>query len=165
MKTLFLIGGTMGVGKTTVCQSLKNRFQNCVFLDGDWCWDANPFQVTEETKRMVLDNICHLLNNFIRCSAYKTILFCWVMHDQSIIDQIVEKLDTKACRVKAVSLLSNKASLAERIKKDIALGLRSEEDIERSIERISLYQKLNTIKIDTSGKSIEAIAEEIVSLP
>ena len=50
-KTLYLIGGTMGVGKTTVGQILKQRMDRAVFLDGDWCWDADPFQVNEETKR------------------------------------------------------------------------------------------------------------------
>ena len=50
MKTIYIIGGTMGVGKTTVSQQLKKKLPNSVFLDGDWCWDADPFQVTEETK-------------------------------------------------------------------------------------------------------------------
>ena len=63
MKTLYMIGGTMGVGKTTVCQQLKRDLQNSVFLDGDWCCDASPFQVTDETKAMVTNNICYLLNN------------------------------------------------------------------------------------------------------
>ena len=40
MKKLYLIGGTMGVGKTAVCQKLKVKLNNSVFLDGDWCWDA-----------------------------------------------------------------------------------------------------------------------------
>ena len=48
----------MGVGKTTVSQQLKKTLRNSVFLDGDWCWDADPFQVTEETKKMVMQNIC-----------------------------------------------------------------------------------------------------------
>lgn len=69
MKTLYLIGGPMGVGKTTVCQLLKNKLPYRVFLDGDWCWDSHPFQVTEKTKEMVMKNICYLLNNFIHCSA------------------------------------------------------------------------------------------------
>lgn len=64
MKALYMIGGTMGVGKTTVCQQLKRDLQHSVFLDGDWCWDASPFQVTDETKAIVIDNICYLLNNF-----------------------------------------------------------------------------------------------------
>ena len=67
MKTLYMIGGTMGVGKTTVGQQLKRTLPNSVFLDGDWCWDASPFQVTDETKSMVIDNICYLLNNFLKC--------------------------------------------------------------------------------------------------
>lgn len=65
MKTVYLIGGTMGVGKTTVCQCLKRKLENSVFLDGDWCWDSYPFQVTEETKRMVIENICFLLNQYL----------------------------------------------------------------------------------------------------
>ena len=43
MKNLYLIGGTMGVGKTTVCQQLKMELADSVFLDGDWCWDATLF--------------------------------------------------------------------------------------------------------------------------
>jgi len=34
-KTVYLISGTMGVGKTAVCQELKRRLSNAVFLDGD----------------------------------------------------------------------------------------------------------------------------------
>lgn len=60
MLTLYMISGVMGVGKTTVSQSLKNKLPNCVFLDGDWCWDMHPFQVTQETKAMVIENICFL---------------------------------------------------------------------------------------------------------
>ena len=66
MKTLYLVGGTMGVGKTTACQELKKLLPHSVFLDGDWCWDADPFVVTEETMAMVRQNICFLLNQFLR---------------------------------------------------------------------------------------------------
>ena len=31
MKTIYLIGGTMGVGKTTVCQKMKETLPNAVF--------------------------------------------------------------------------------------------------------------------------------------
>ena len=34
MKTLYLIGGTMGVGKTATCQQLKSMLPNAVLLDG-----------------------------------------------------------------------------------------------------------------------------------
>ena len=35
MKTLLMVGGAMGVGKTAACRALKNRLDRCVFLDGD----------------------------------------------------------------------------------------------------------------------------------
>ena len=161
MKKIYLIGGAMGVGKTTVAQILKTKLSNSVFLDGDWCWDSDPFQVTEETKIMVIDNISHLLNNFIHCSAYDNIIFCWVMHEQSIINSILEKLDTQNCEVKCVSLVADEKTLCERLAMDVERGIRSEDIIERSIARIPMYQALNTIKIDTNAKTVAMIANEI----
>ena len=73
MKRLILVGGPMGVGKTTACQLLKQRLPRCAFLDGDWCWDMHPFVVTDETRAMVMDNIVHLLSGF----QYSPVICCW----------------------------------------------------------------------------------------
>lgn len=164
MKKLFIIGGTMGSGKSTVSQILKQKLPNSVFLDGDWCWDSSPFQVTTETKEMVLQNICAVLNNFLKCSAYENVIFCWVMHDQSIIDTIISCLDTADLHIIAVSLICSEQELTQRLQKDVKAGIRTSDVIERSIKYISLYQKLNTIKINTSGKSAEEVAQEITVL-
>lgn len=164
MKQMFLIGGTMGVGKTTVCQILKKKMEKAVFLDGDWCWDADPFQVNEETKAMVMDNICHLLNNFIHCSAYETVIFCWVMHEQRIIQQILSSLDLTDCDVLIISLVCSEAALTERLQRDIQAGIRQEDVLERSIRRIRLYDKLATVKIDVSEISAESAAQQIMAM-
>ena len=154
----------MGVGKTAVSQQLKLDLPNSVFLDGDWCWDASPFQVTDETKAMVMDNICYLLNNFLHCSAYENVIFCWVMHQQSIIDSIMEKLDTQNCVVKCISLIADEINLRKRLSADVERGIRSEDVIERSVARIPMYQALSTIKLDTNGKTVAMIANEIKQL-
>ena len=164
MKTLYLIGGTMGVGKTAVSQQLKRDLPNSVFLDGDWCWDASPFQVTEETKKMVMENICYLLNQFLHCSAYDHVIFCWVMHQQSIIESILERLDLSDCQVKSISLLASENTLRNRLQADVDSGIRAADVIERSVARIPLYQELSTIKVDTDYKTISAIAGEIARL-
>ncbi len=164
MKRIYLIGGTMGVGKTSVCRTLKKMLKNAVFLDGDWCWDADPFQVNDETKRMVIDNICHLLNNFIRCSAYDNVIFCWVMHEKNIINEILSNLDLTNCDVKSVSLICDRDVLVKRLEKDIEAGIRKEDVIVRSIERLPLYAALDTVKIDVSDLSVEQTAEIIASL-
>lgn len=165
MKTLYIIGGTMGAGKTTVCRQLQKKLKNNVFLDGDWCWDMQPFTVTEETKAMVLDNICHLLNSFLGCSAYENILFCWVLHEQSILDALLSRLNTDGCRILCFSLLCSPEALTARLTRDISAGLRQPDVLPRSLTRIPLYQKLNTIKIDVSSLSAEEAAEEILHLP
>ncbi len=163
MKTLYLVGGTMGVGKTTVCKCMNRKLPESVFLDGDWCWDADPFQVTDETKKMVMENICFLLNQFLHCSAYQNVIFCWVMHEQGIIDQILNSIDRSACEVRVISLICREDSLRKRLTEDVQKGIRSPEIIEKSVARIDLYSKMKTEKIRTDDKTPEIIAEEIMS--
>ena len=162
MKILYMIGGTMGAGKTTVCQSLKNKLNNSVFLDGDWCWDMNPFRVTDETKDMVLDNICHTLNNFLHCSEFEHIIFCWVMHEQSIIDSIKKRLELNGCKTAEFSLICSEEVLKKRLRADVERGIRTEDVIGRSAARIPLYEKLDTVKIDVSEITADIAAEQII---
>ncbi len=164
MKTIYLIGGAMGVGKTSVCKQMKHMLKNIVYLDGDWCWDANPFIITNETKEMVINNICHLLDNFIHCSAYENIVFSWVMHEQNIITKIINNIDTKNCNVEVITLVCDKETLKQRLQKDIDAGIRQTDVIERALNRLVCFQSLNTTKIDTSKKSIDEVAKEIIKI-
>ncbi|ARC83401.1 AAA domain protein [Clostridium argentinense CDC 2741] len=162
MNNIYFIGSTMGVGKITTCNAVKVKLNNSVFLHGDWCWDIHPFKVTEETKQMVIKSICFLLNSFIQCSEYKNIIFCWVMHEQSIIDDIVSRLNLEKCNVKFLTLTCNAQALKTHLIKDINAGIRTEDIISRSIERLPLYDKLNTYKVDISNMSPEEAADFII---
>ncbi|MEG0365600.1 MAG: AAA family ATPase [Coprobacillus sp.] len=164
MKNLFLISGTMGIGKTTICQELKKSLDKSAFLDGDWCWDIHPFIVNEETKKMVFNNIVYQLNQFIHCSQIENVIFGWVMHEQSIIDEILSRIDTNNVIVYSVSLICSEEQLRNNFKKDIALGLRKEEDIQKSINRLSMYKALNTKHIDITNKSIQEVVIELKSM-
>lgn len=159
MKRLYLIGGPMGVGKTTVCQELKRLTAPSVFLDGDWCWDMEPFQVTEETKRMVQENIAFLLGQFLRCSAYETVIFCWVMHQQEILDSLLGALPMEGVEVRKVSLLAKPETLKQRIGGDVERGLRTWDVLDRSLERLPLYRSLDTEKLWVDRLSPREAAE------
>lgn len=161
MKTLYLIGGTMGVGKTTTCQILKRELPKAVFLDGDWCWDADPFVVTPETQSMVLGNIACLLNSFLRCSEYENVIFCWVMHQQAIVDTVLASLHTEGVAVRCISLVCTPETLMERLRRDVEAGVRQEDVIARSLERVPLYEALNTVKVDVSSLTPEEAAKAI----
>ena len=155
----------MGVGKTAVSQCMKTILPDSVFLDGDWCWDSSPFHVTDETKAMVMDNICHTLNNFISCSVYENVIFCWVMHEQRIIDDILGGTDCSLCSVRVISLLASNNIDAEIIQR-LNEGIRTPEMFsKRSVKRIPLYDKLKSEKIITDGKTVRQIADEIIALP
>lgn len=164
MKTLYIVGGTMGVGKTTTCTLLRDSLDRCAFLDGDWCWSMHPFIVNEETKALVEDNICHMLNGFLRCSAFDNVAFCWVLHDQSILDGLLARLDLRDVRVVAVSLVCSQDALRQRLICDVEAGRRTPDVIARSVQRLKLYDLLDTIKIDVSSIPPEEAAARIRAL-
>ena len=164
MKHLYLIGGPMGVGKTALGQHLKHSLDNAIFLDGDWCWNADPFIVNDETIAMVTDNICYLLNCFLHSTVYENIVFCWVLHQQSIIDEILGRLDTENCDVRVISFLASEETLRQRILCDIQAGTRSLDVVQRSLDRLPLYQTIQSYKIQTDVLSVEQIAEIVIGL-
>lgn len=113
---------------------------------------------------MVIENICFLLNQFIRCSAYRNVIFCWVMHEQEIIDRILSNLVTENCCIKIISLMCNEETLRQRLEKDVELGIREPEIVERSISRLPLYELIVSVKIFTDDKDVEDVAREIMAL-
>lgn len=163
MKTLYFIGGPIGVGKTTVSRELLRLLPRCAFLDGDWCWTMHPFTVTEETKAMVTDNIVHILGNFLRCSEFENVVFCWVMHQQQIIDGLLAQLPLEGVRFVNISLYCTPEALTERIRCDIAAGLRDEAAIERALAYLPLYDALDSVKVDTTGLTAADIAARIAA--
>jgi adenylate kinase family enzyme len=164
MKKLILLNGTMGAGKTAISKELLKLLQQSVFLDGDWCWNMNPFLVNEETKQMVLKNICFLLNSFINCSAYKYIIFCWVMHQEEIINEILKHLNLENTKTYIFTLTLTEAALIQRLMNDINQNQRTPDVLERSIKRIGLYKKMNTSKIGVSSITPFQAAKQIAEL-
>jgi hypothetical protein len=161
MKNLIIVGGTMGVGKTATCRELQKILPRNVFLDGDWCWDMHPFVVTGETKAMVNSNIAHLLNGFLACSEFENVIFCWVLHEQYILDDLIDALNLNGFTTHCFSLVSTEQALVERLNRDIAAGKRGSDITERSVARISLYDELDTVKIDVSTISPADAARRI----
>lgn len=164
MKKLIIVSGTMGVGKTTSCNIVLKNLEKSVYLDGDWCWNMNPFIVNEENKNMVINNITYLLRSYLNNSNFEYVIFSWVLHEQSIFKQILQPLMDLDFTLYKISLICNQKALKERLSKDVEFGIRNKDIIERSVERIPLYNKLDTIKIDTTFLSADQTAKEIISL-
>lgn len=157
MKHVYLIGGPMGIGKSTICNQLNQDLDHSVFLDGDWCWNMDPFVVNQDTKNMVLDNITHCLNNFIHTPGIENIIFCWVMHKQDIIDQIIQKLDTEGVDIHLISLICEKEELIKRM----LIDRRDNQTIRKSLQYLELYKDLDTQKIDVTTLDVQKTIDKI----
>ncbi len=157
MKHVYLIGGPMGIGKSTICNQLNRDLDHSVFLDGDWCWNMDPFIVNQDTKNMVLDNITHCLNNFIHTPGIENIIFCWVMHKQDIIDQIIQKLDTEGVDIHLISLICEKEELIKRM----LIDRRDNQTIRKSLQYLELYKDLDTQKIDVTTLDVQKTIDKI----
>ena len=160
LKNLILIGGTMGVGKTATSRALQNLLPRCVFLDGDWCWDMKPFVVNDATKAMVESNIAFLLNSFLACPEYENVIFCWVMHQQGIIDHLLSRLAGEY-RLFSVSLVCSEEALRRRIESDAG---RDDRAFERSAPRLPLYEKIDSFKLDVSDLTAQDAAVRVYDL-
>jgi len=164
MKKLIIINGTMGVGKSAVCRQLLKILAPGVWLDGDWCWNMNPFVVSEENKQMVLNNIGYLLKSFLNNTGYEYVIFCWVIHQEAIFDQLLVQLQGLDFELHKISLVCSEQALTTRLQNDVKAAIRNQDVIERSIPRLALYQDMDTQKIDVSTITTEQAAKEIMQL-
>lgn len=161
VKRLIFVNGTMGVGKSAVSHELKNLLAPCAFLDGDWCWDLAPFTVTEETKALVLDNAAYLLNAFLRCSAVRNVLFCWVMPARFVIDDLLSRI-TEPYSFHLFTLTASEQALCARLNADIAAGKRTQDVVARSLAYLPLYESgMGGFRVDASCRSAAEIAQFI----
>ena len=100
---------------------------------------------------MVLDNIRHLLGNFLRCGAYDNVVFCWVMDRTEIWDAVTEGLPLEGCVVHRVVLLCTPETLRSRLEGDIAAGRRTEDVLARGLDYLPRCARLPFRQIDTTG--------------
>ena len=169
MKTLIFINGPMGVGKSAVCRELLERLQPGAWLDGDWCWMMRPFQVTEETKAMVMDNITAVLSRFLKSPALDYVIFSWVMQHEEIAKGLLSRLDLENIAVRRYTLLCSPKILRERIAGDVAAGLRTPDAVERGLSYLPLYEGQDTVNIMTDrmspAETADRLAGEIRGVP
>jgi adenylate kinase family enzyme len=160
LKKLIIIHGNMGVGKTTVCQELYKKLDNSVWLDGDWCWLMHPFVATEENKEMVMDNIQHVLGNFLKNSSFSYVIFNLVIHQEEIFTQILDVLKDYEFELYKITLQCSMEALIKRIRS----SGRKEDNIRNSINRLALYQAMDTVKIDTTNMEIAEVIAKIETI-
>ncbi len=164
MKELIIINGPMGIGKSTVSQRLARLAAPAAYLDGDWCWQMHPFCPDAENRAMVIKNICFLLRSFLENSHWERVLFCWVIPEEEIFSRILRPLDDLSFRLHKITLLATPETLEQRLRKDIASGLRQADCLERGLSYLQRYGEMDTIKLYTDDMSPDQAAAAVLRL-
>ena len=157
MTKLICIGGAPGVGKSTIAKELLNQMDRSVWLDGDDLWKMHPFVVNDSTKKMVEKNIQYILRSFLE-TGFSYILFSWVLHDNSIVKRLLSGLDSFTFDFKLFTLLCDEDTLKSRL----ALNPLRTTDEGLAMKRLKQTITIDSVKIDTIGKTPEVIAQEII---
>jgi cytidylate kinase len=161
VKKVVIINGPIGVGKTTVGKLLCNRLDKSAFIDGDWCFDLHPFIANKETKDMAIDNIVHMINNYLNCSHCDYVVFSWVMDKKDVYQKIIENIQREDIQLYEITLNCTEVALVDRWQKDILCDWRVDEWLNISKKSLRYFEGLDTILIDTSNKSALDVAEKI----
>ena len=162
-KRLIVVNGPMGVGKTAVCRQLVRLCAPAAFLDGDWCWMLEPFAVTPQTKALVLSNIAHMLESYGRCTACRTVVFCWVMQTPDIVQQVLRRLPAGMFVPKLVTLTASREALTARVEKDIGAGLRGADAVARALCYREAYAWAPCV-VDTTRLSPGEAAQAVLAV-
>ena len=131
------------------------------FIDGDWCFDLHPFIANKETKDMAVDNIVHMINNYLNCSHCSYVVFSWVMDKKEVYQKIIESIHREDIRLYEITLNCTEKALIDRWQKDIQCDWRIEKWLSISKKSLRYFEGLDTILIDTSNKSALDVAVQI----
>lgn len=105
----------------------------------------------------MLDNITHILANYLSNSGYKYIIFCWVIHQDEIFNQVLEPLGAFNFELYKISLVCSEAVPRKRLEQDVKDKIREADIIQRSVRRLALYDKLSTVKLDVSDLTPQGV--------
>ena len=162
MKNLIFINGTMGAGKSAVSRELKKILAPSFFLDGDWCWDMEPFVPDAADRALVLRNIAFLLNSYLAFDGRGNVIFCWVMHKRAVVEDLLARLDLSGARFFLFTLDVSEAELTRRFSRDVERGLRDSGIIGRSLARRREFDAFGEV-VPADGISPAEAARAIAS--
>lgn len=161
MTKVIAIAGAMGTGKSAAARALMAHLKRTVWLDGDWCWQqGRDWHFDEWTKAMALDNICYLLQNFVKNPSFDRIVFSWVLHLPETWAALQSALEGFPTQWNGVVLTCSEEELRRRI---LCRG-GDEAEVERALQRDNACRRLPFPQVDTTKLTIEEVARSILDV-
>lgn len=158
---VIMINGPMGVGKTAVGKYIADGNPGTAFIDGDWCLDLHPFVGNHETKKMAVDNILHMIDNYRTCSVCRMIVLVWLMGEPWVTESIIKGIEKMQLELRSVTLTCDEKTLWDRWIHDTNCEWRTDDWLQVSLKSLPFFSAADNV-IDTTGLSIEQVSERIL---
>ncbi len=158
---VIVINGPMGVGKTAAGKCIAEKYPGTAFIDGDWCMDLHPFVGNRETRAMAVDNILHMIGNYLKCSACKMVVLAWLMDDPQVMERITGGLAEMQAEAVTATLVCDSETLISRWHNDHLCPWRTEKWLKASLASLPFFSSREDA-IDTTGASVEQAAAMIM---
>ena len=161
-KTLLMILGPNGVGKSTAARLLMELRPHTAWVDADWCRAMNPFLLTEESEKTVEDNLFSLFFNFLSCPVVDTVVFPYGLHGDRAqrLERVLKRLDATPvsyCLKKVILVCSEEANRKRAIQDG-----RDFQRMERGLQNtLHFYDAFPEPKIDTTFLTPEQVVQKI----
>ncbi len=154
-KTLVLINGSLGVGKTTIAEQLFYSIENSGWLDADqvW-WSMKQNENFDEIFPVILDNSIHCLNNYFNYGL-NPVIISWFFPKTSQIKFLCDNLSTNI-KLLHIMLTAKKSILEDRHRKR---GDRRPYASWMFVDESQLLPQTNVI--DTSNLNVEKVVQII----
>ncbi len=152
---LILIGGPPYVGKTAVAEIMFDRLNNCAWLDGDDVWRVNPFRLDDPRLRMSDENMAFVVQTYLRVQFDYVILSSVVLYAPHIVKRILDRISGVEYDLLHICLVCDES--------DLAIRSRGRDGVTEPDPRFLQETLKNDIpRLDTTGKSPQAVAEDIL---
>ena len=95
-----------------------------------------------------------LLDRFLNCSEYRFVLFSWIFRSDEVFSHILDSLQTTDFVLQKFTLTCDENAFRDRLE----IAGRKKDKIAGCLESLRLCKITDSVKIDTTQKSIENVA-------
>ena len=161
---IIIINGSLGVGKTSVADELRYKFDKSVHLDGDSIGDVHPFEIYDDARIRHLYRTLELLIGFHQKNGYHNFVINYVFESPESLQELLDLLHPLDPSIHVYWLTCGKEEQAERIRNRKRESLQWE--LNRFVELQQIQRKASKSgfigkEVDTTRLTPEKVAEEI----
>ncbi len=161
---IFILNGSVGVGKTSVSWALNESFDKSVMLDGDYLGAVYPFEIYDEARVTYLyQTLAHLIT-FHQKHGYTNFVINYVLESPENLSELIGYLRPLEGDIYTFWLTCSEDEQRKRILKrktdQWAWELERFTELNAILEAASERGVVGT-RVDTTDKSVAEIVETI----